>query len=94
MQSHHRKILDDHRAHGRLLDRVLIESAVKGPNPGQAYVGGYTSNYFRVVLPVESTAAGEAMKNTVVAVRPESVVVDSSQGDVAFLGLIPPLIMN
>ncbi len=86
MQTVHRGILDDHRAHGRMLDRVLIESAVKGPNPGQAYVGGYTSNYFRVIVPVASAEIGESMKNQIYAVRPESVLVDSSQGDVAFLG--------
>lgn len=86
MQTLHQGILDEHRKSGRGLDRVLIESAVKGPKPGQAYVGGYSSNYFRVVLPVESAEAGEAMKNAIVAVRPESIVIDASQGDVAFLG--------
>jgi threonylcarbamoyladenosine tRNA methylthiotransferase MtaB len=88
MQTIHRGILDDHRAHGRMLDRVLIESAVKGPNPGQAYVGGYTSNYFRVIIPVASVEIGESMKNQIFTVRPESVLVDSSQGDVAFMGCV------
>jgi MiaB/RimO family radical SAM methylthiotransferase len=86
MKAIHQQVLDEHRAHRRPLDRVLIESAVKGPNPAQAYVGGYSTNYFRVVLPVPSAEAGEALKNEIVSVRPESVLIDSRQGDVAFLG--------
>ena len=88
MQTVHHQILEESRKHGRTLDRVLIESSVKGPNPEQAYVGGYSSNYLRVILPVSSFEAGEAMKNQVFSVRPESLVVDSSQGDIAFFGSI------
>ncbi len=85
LQSLHRKVLDEHRAHGRPLDRILVESAVKGPNPDRAYVGGYTSNYLRVVMAVDSAEAGEGLKNRIVSAAPESLLVDSSQGDVAFL---------
>lgn len=88
IQTVHRRVLEEHRAHSRPLDRVLIESAVKGPNPGQSYVGGYSTNYLRVVLPVASAEVGEAMKNQIVSVRPESILVDRGQGDVAFLGSI------
>lgn len=82
----HHEVLDDFRKHGRLLDRVLIEGAVKGPDPTKAYVGGYTSNYLRVILPVESAEAGERLTNEIVSLQPESLIVDSNQGDVAFMG--------
>lgn len=82
----HHEVLDDFRKHGRLLDRVLIEGSVRGPDPTKAYVGGYTSNYLRVILPVESAEAGERLTNEIVSLEPESLIVDSNQGDVAFIG--------
>jgi len=81
----HHEVLDEFRKHGRLLDRVLIEGSVKGPDPAKSYVGGYTSNYLRVILPVESGEAGELLTNQIFSLKPESLIVDSNQGDVAFI---------
>ncbi len=81
----HHRVLEDHRRHGRLLDQVLIEGQVKGPAPDRIYVGGYTTNYLRVVLPVASAEAGERLRNQVHSLRPESILIDANQGDAAFL---------
>ncbi len=81
----HARVLADFRAHGRLLDRVLIEGPVKGPDPARIYVGGYSSNYLRVVLPVASAEEAAGLENQVLALKPESLLVDSNAGDVAFL---------
>jgi threonylcarbamoyladenosine tRNA methylthiotransferase MtaB len=86
MKATHHEILDAYRRHGRALDRVLIEGPTKGPDGKRLYVGGYSSNYVRTLLAVDDEAAASALSNRVVSVAPESLVVDSSQGDVAILG--------
>jgi threonylcarbamoyladenosine tRNA methylthiotransferase MtaB len=86
MKSVHHGILEGYRRHGRTLDRVLIEGPIKGPDASRLYVGGYSSNYVRTLLAVESEEAARALSNQVVSVAPETLVVDSSQGDVAILG--------
>lgn len=80
----HQEVLADSQAHRRPLDRVLFESPTKGPGAG-LYVGGYSSNYLRALLPVASLAEAHALRNRVFDVRPTSVVVDSAAGDCAFL---------
>lgn len=85
MKEHHGSILTEFRKHGRLLDQVLIEGPVKGPDPSKVYVGGYTTNYLRVILPVGSEKEASDLENQVLSLRPSSILVDSNQGDVAFL---------
>lgn len=87
MKEIHARVLSEYRTHGRLLDRVLIEGGVKGPDPSRVYVGGYTSNYLRVILPVASVEEAQKLENQILSLKPESMIVDSNQGDVAFLAL-------
>lgn len=91
MKEVHHRIIGNFRDHGRLLDRVLIEGAVKGPDSTKHYVGGYSSNYIRAILPVESKEAGERLENTSISLVPLSMLVDSNQGDVAVLVEFPRL---
>lgn len=91
MKEVHHRIIGSFREHGRLLDRVLIEGPVKGPDPTKHYVGGYSSNYIRAILPVESKEAGEGLENTSISLVPLSMLVDSNQGDVAVLAEFPRL---
>jgi tRNA A37 methylthiotransferase MiaB len=86
MKKLHHAVLDGYREHGRPLDRVLIEGLSKGPDPSRLYVGGYSSNYIRALIPVADETAASALSNQVIAVAPEALFVDSSQGDVAILG--------
>ncbi|MBC7386034.1 MAG: radical SAM protein [Cryobacterium sp.] len=89
MKRIHHQVLTNFREHGRKLDRVLIEGPVKGPDPTQNYVGGYSSNYLRAILRVESEAAGEALRNQSLSLAPVGILVDSNQGDVALLCASP-----
>jgi threonylcarbamoyladenosine tRNA methylthiotransferase MtaB len=86
MKKLHHAVLEGYRQHGRPLDRVLIEGPTKGPDAARVYVGGYSSNYIRALIPVADEAAARALSNQVIAVAPESLFVDSSQGDVAIVG--------
>jgi threonylcarbamoyladenosine tRNA methylthiotransferase MtaB len=82
MKAVHHELVEGSRRHGRGLDRVLVEGPVKGPDPSRLFVGGYSSNYFRAILPVASESEAAALRNRVVSAAPESLLVDSSQGDV------------
>ncbi len=85
LKTRHHHVLEEYRRHGRLLDRVLIEGPVRGPDTARHYVGGYSTNYLRVVLPVASPASGEAFRNRTLSLCPESILVDANLGDAAFL---------
>jgi len=86
LKQHHEAVLAKSKETGRGLDRVLLESVTRGPDPSRVWVAGYSSNYLRVFVPFASEKEAQAARNRVVSVMPESVWVDLKQGDVAFLG--------
>ncbi len=86
LKSIHQLALTEMKQSRRPLDRVLLESLVSGPSKDRLWVGGYTSNYLRVLTPVTDEPSARALQNQVVeGLIPESLFVDSNQGDVAFI---------
>ncbi len=60
---------------------VLLEGAVKNPETGKRCFSGYTANYLRVLL--SETEELQGLRNSLVKVVPESLVIDENAGDVA-----------
>ncbi len=84
LQSIHRAALEHCRETGQVLEDVLMESPVRGPDGSMDWVAGYTRNYLRVLVRAEGDAA--ALANRTLRVRPDSMIVDANAGDCAFLG--------
>ncbi len=84
----HQSILEDYRSKQRVLSQVLLEGPVKGPSPEKVWVPGYTPNYVRVLIPVNTIEEARALQNQLVSVEPISVVSDSTAGDLAVLGSV------
>jgi threonylcarbamoyladenosine tRNA methylthiotransferase MtaB len=85
MKKIHQEALDQSQKMRRPFDQVLMESITRGPDPSKFWVGGYTPHYLRVLVPFESEAEAQFVKNKLISVWPESLLVDSNQGDMAFL---------
>ncbi len=86
MKKIHQAVLTEARAKNRALDQVLMESVTRGPDPAKTWVGGYTPNYIRVLVGLDTPEEAQSLRNQKVSVSPESLLVDSNQGDVAILG--------
>lgn len=86
MKRIHGDVLAEAKKTNRGVDRVLFESVTTGPDASKHWVGGYSSNYLRVLVPFESESEAQAARNRVLPVTLESLLVDPNQGDVAFLG--------
>lgn len=86
LKSIHQHALIEVKKTGRGFDRVLMEGVTTGPTRDRVWVGGYSSNYLRVLVAVDSTEKARSIQNqTLDGLSPESVFVDSNQGDVAFI---------
>ena len=86
MKKIHGDVLAEAKKTNRGLDRVLFESVTTGPDASKFWVGGYSSNYLRVLVPFETEETARAARNHVLPIHLESTLVDPNQGDVAFLG--------
>jgi threonylcarbamoyladenosine tRNA methylthiotransferase MtaB len=71
---------------GETLEDVLFESPTKGPDRDRVWLGGYSENYYRVLVPFPTIEAAEEWAGKIGPVRAESLFLDSRQGDVAVLG--------
>lgn len=86
LKSIHQNAMSEMKKAERGFDRVLMESIVGGPTKDKIWVGGYSSNYLRVITAVKTEAEAHSLQNQVVeGLIPESLYVDSNQGDVAFI---------
>ena len=84
----HHGVLEHAQTKGRILNQVLLESLTKGPDASRFWVGGYTPNYLRVLVPFQTEEEARLMRNRIVSVRPESLLIDSNQGDMAFISTL------
>ena len=82
----HQEVLSEARSKNRVVHQVLLESVTRGPDPAKTWVGGYTPNYLRVLIGLDSLAEAQSLRNHTVSVAPDSLLIDSNQGDVAILG--------
>ena len=76
------------RHQGETHTGVLLESTTRGPDRSRVWVGGYSPNYLRCLVPFDTLEAAEAQFGQVVAVKSESSVLDARSGDVAYLGML------
>lgn len=77
-----RKILKSLKERSEPIRSVLVEGACLGPDGTRDWMGGYSPNYLRVLLPKKNN---ESLQNQVVDLWPRSIAVDRSAGDVVFL---------
>jgi threonylcarbamoyladenosine tRNA methylthiotransferase MtaB len=77
MKAVYEKALADCRRGGQALDGILLERVKQG-------MGGYTSNYLRVVIPGET----QGNRGFVISAVPNGVLVDSQNGDVSLTAKI------
>ncbi len=63
-----------------LLERVLLEGNVTGPDGKKDWLAGYTPNYLRVLVPAYGFSPNE-----IVSLRPIGVATDAAAGDCSFI---------
>lgn len=68
-----------------VLNDILFESPVKGPDPSRVWLSGYTKNYFRVFVPFLSLDEAKKWVGKTASAIPQSLYLDKNGGDVAFL---------
>jgi threonylcarbamoyladenosine tRNA methylthiotransferase MtaB len=88
MQDAAKKVVNLSRRSARPLETVLLEGVTKGPDQSSKWLAGYTSNYYRVLVPMTPEIAKQRkeLENTLVTVEPIDVTVDRASGDAAILG--------
>jgi threonylcarbamoyladenosine tRNA methylthiotransferase MtaB len=86
MESIYQKVLENCQAEAASIDGVLLErfgsATMPGLNKGE-WISGYSTNYLRVLVPLEEA---KNLRNESVSIRPERVIVDEAAGEVAFIG--------
>ena len=70
-----------------LIENVLFERPVKGPDSGQLYWSGYTPNYLRVMVPVRPDTP--SLQNQLLQVKPLQLILDRASCDAALLAALP-----
>ncbi len=70
-----------------LLEDVLLESEVRGPDPSRKWIAGYSKDYLRVVAPCPEGVDPASLQNQILKAKPESLWVDRASGEVSFLGV-------
>ena len=68
-----------------LVQGVLLEGNVRGPDGSREWISGYSKNYQRVLIPIGSSDF-QTKKNRVIDVKVSRWVVDRASGDVSWLG--------
>ena len=84
LKSHYQSVLDQSCD----LEDVLLESKTKGPDGSDCWISGLTKNYLRVHLKINDQEQLKSLENTIVRVKPQSLVIDQSASEVAFLSTL------
>jgi threonylcarbamoyladenosine tRNA methylthiotransferase MtaB len=70
-----------------ILNGVLLESAVRGPDGTRDWISGYAPNYQRVLIPAPAhEKAKQNLRNEIVDVEISRWMVDRASGEVSWLG--------
>jgi threonylcarbamoyladenosine tRNA methylthiotransferase MtaB len=86
MTSIYQRALDHCQAENGSIDGVLLERFGSASMPGLKkgeWVSGYSTNYLRILVPIEQA---EGLRNQSVSVVPEQLIIDEAAGEVAFIG--------
>ena len=76
----YRGILEHSQTSGVPLENVLLEK-----RGNSRWIGGYTPNYLRVLLPAESRVNTPRTRNQLITVWPTDLMIDTPSGDVALI---------
>lgn len=86
MESHYRKIFTTHEDTNRPLGEVLLEGPCRGPDGSRNWIGGYSPQYLRVLIPSLKKSAPESFSEKITALQLDGIAVQKEAGEVLFLG--------
>jgi threonylcarbamoyladenosine tRNA methylthiotransferase MtaB len=71
-----------------ILEGVLLEGRVKGPNGSKLWISGYSPHYQRVLLPIQEDQS-ESLRNEMTDVKISHWILDRATGEISWIGEWP-----